>query len=217
MLKIAPSILAADLLQLGNEVKRMMDAGCDMIHVDVMDGHFVPNLSFGPGIVQQLHQAFPELRLDVHLMLEHPQRYLEVFAPYAWNVTVHSEIADPVDDVLREIHALGARAGLSLKPATSVEAIEHLLGQTDMVLIMTVEPGFGGQPFRFEMLEKIRRLARSGYPGLIEADGGIRMSNLQQLVDAGLNVAVMGTGLFRSADAKAEMRAIHALESREER
>ncbi len=212
MIKVAPSILAADMLNLERDVQRMADAGCDLLHVDVMDAHFVPNLSYGPAVVKQLHRRFPAMQLDVHLMMDNPEKYVQVFAESgAWNITIHAEIPGDAAALLREIRALGIRAGLSLKPGTPAEAVEKLLPLTDMVLVMTVEPGFGGQKFQEGMLDKLRALRCMGYTGLLEADGGVTKENLPRLRDSGLDVAVMGTAMFRSADPKGDMAAIHAL------
>lgn len=212
MIKVAPSILAADMLNLERDVQRMADAGCDLLHVDVMDAHFVPNLSYGPAVVKLLHRRFPDMKLDVHLMMDNPEKYVQVFAEAgAWNITIHAEIPGDAAALLREIRALGIQAGLSLKPGTPAEAVEKLLPLTDMVLVMTVEPGFGGQKFQEGMLDKLRALRCMGYAGLLEADGGVTKENLPRLRDSGLDVAVMGTAMFRSADPKGDMAAIHAL------
>ncbi len=211
MIRIAPSILAADQMHIADEIGRVIDAGCDLLHVDVMDGHFVPNLSFGPDMVREIHKAFPELKLDVHLMLDNPGRFISAFAPCAYGITVHAEIPDNVGDMLDFIHTEGCRAGLSLKPATPVESVMDLLPRTDMVLVMTVEPGFGGQPFRWDMISKIRRLRQMGFSGLIEADGGLTRDNLPALHDAGLDIAVMGTAIYRSDHLKDDILYIHSL------
>nr|SIP63361.1 Ribulose-phosphate 3-epimerase [uncultured bacterium] len=214
-MKIAPSILAADQLRLGEEVRRMIAAGCDLLHVDVMDAHFVPNMSFGPNTVEALHRAFPALPLDVHLMMDNPERYVEVFAEAgAWGITVHDEIAVDVGALLRRIRSLGCSAGLALKPMTPARAVRHLLRETDMVLVMTVEPGFGGQPFNGEMVHKLDDLRELGWNGLIEADGGLKAENLPLLASHGLDVAVMGTALFTSSDPEGDIRRFHAMGNR---
>lgn len=212
MIKIAPSILAADMLNLERDVQRIMDAGCDLLHVDVMDAHFVPNLSFGPAVTEQLHRRFPELKLDVHLMMDNPQKYAPTFARAgAWNITIHAEIPGDVQGYLRAIRKLGIKAGLSVKPGTSAESIRHLLDDADMVLVMTVEPGFGGQKFQTAMLDKLQALRDMGYKGLLEADGGVTLSNLPELKAHGLDVAVMGTAMFRSDDPRRDAALIHAM------
>lgn len=193
MIKVSPSILAADVLHMGRDVQRMVDAGCDLIHVDIMDAHFVPNLSYGPALVKALKDACT-VPLDVHLMMDNPEAYLETFiANGASILTVHAEIPGDVASVLRRIRALGAQAGLSVKPGTPAEAIRPFLPLCDLVLVMTVEPGFGGQAFMPGMIGKVSALRRMGFAGMIEADGGVSLQNLPALAEAGLDVAVMGT------------------------
>lgn len=211
MINVAPSILAADPLNMERDVQRMLDAGCDLLHVDIMDAHFVPNLSYGPALVQALHSRF-SLPLDVHLMMDNPSAYLDTFARAgAWGITIHAEIPEDVPGLLAHLRSLGVRTGLSIKPGTPVESIRPLLPLADMVLVMTVEPGFGGQKFQPAMLEKLRSLRAMGYTGLLEADGGVSLSNLPDLRAAGLDVAVMGTALYRSHDPKADISCIHRL------
>ena len=211
-MKVAPSILAADPLNMGSDVQRMVDAGTDWLHVDIMDAHFVPNLSFSPALTAALHKRFPALPLDVHLMMDNPEKYLDVFCDAGAAVlTIHAEIEADVAALLEKIRARGVKTGLSVKPGTPAEAVAHLLPHADMVLVMTVEPGFGGQKFNADMLEKLTDLRRMGYEGLLEADGGVGMGNAAILRAHGLDVAVMGTAMFGSADPKADMDAIHAL------
>ena len=211
-MKVAPSILAADPLNMERDVQRMIDAGTDWLHVDIMDAHFVPNLSFSPALTEALHKRFPDLPLDVHLMMDNPEKYIGVFCDAGASVlTIHAEIEGDVAEMLQQIRARGVMAGLSVKPGTPAEAIRHLLPHADMVLVMTVEPGFGGQKFNEDMLNKLDALHQMGYTGLLEADGGVSMSNIAILRQHGLDVAVMGTAMFRSADPKADMDAIHAL------
>lgn len=211
-MKVAPSILAADPLNMERDVQRMIDAGTDWLHVDIMDAHFVPNLSFSPALTAALHKRFPDLPLDVHLMMDNPEKYIDVFCDAGASVlTIHAEIDGDVTAMLQQIRARGVMAGLSVKPGTPAEAIRHLLSHADMVLVMTVEPGFGGQKFNEDMLNKLDALRQMGYTGLLEADGGVSMSNIATLHQHGLDVAVMGTAMFRSADPKADMDAIHAL------
>ena len=211
MIKVAPSILAADPLRMGEEVRRMMDAGCDWLHVDIMDGHFVPNLSFSPALVKAL-KPVSTVPLDVHLMMDEPGKYAEAFIKSGADIlTVHAEIAEDLPSLLKHIRALGAKASLALKPATTVASIRNLLPLCDMVLVMTVEPGFGGQSFREECTDKIAELRQLGYTGLIEADGGVSLNNLPLLKSKGLDVAVMGTALYRSASPKEDIAQIHSL------
>ena len=211
MIKVAPSILAADSLRMGEEVRRMMDAGCDWLHVDIMDGHFVPNLSFSPALVKAL-KPVATVPLDVHLMMDEPGKYAEAFIKSGADIlTVHAEIAEDLPSLLKHIRALGAKASLALKPATTVASIRNLLPLCDMVLVMTVEPGFGGQSFRAECTDKLAELRQLGYTGLIEADGGVSLNNLPLLKSKGLDVAVMGTALYRSASPKEDIAQIHSL------
>ena len=211
-MKVAPSILAADVLNMERDVQRMIDAGTDWLHVDIMDAHFVPNLSYSPALVAALHKRFPELPLDVHLMMDNPEKYVDVFCDAGASVlTIHAEIPGDAAALLEKIRARGVLAGLSVKPGTPAEAIRELLPLADMVLVMTVEPGFGGQKFNADMLSKMDDLRRMGYAGLLEADGGVSMKNAAILREHGLDVAVMGTAMFGSADPKKDMDAIHAL------
>lgn len=211
-MKVAPSILAADPLNMERDVQRMLDAGTDWLHVDIMDAHFVPNLSFSPALTRALRQRFPALPLDVHLMMDNPEKYIDAFCDAgASSLTIHAEIGADVAALLDSIRARSVLSGLSVKPATPVEAIRPLLPHADMVLVMTVEPGFGGQAFRADMLDKIGALRQMGYTGLIEADGGISMENVALLRQHGLDVAVMGTAMFRSKSPQADMALIHAL------
>ena len=212
MIKLAPSILAADPLALGEGARRMAEAGCDWLHVDVMDAHFVPNLSFGPDVVASLHKLLPDMPLDVHLMMDNPGRYIERFAKSgADGITVHAEIGGDLPALLGRIRELGCRPGLALKPATAPETVRELLPLCGLVLVMTVEPGFGGQKLMPETTEKLPALRALGFTGLLEADGGIHEGNLPQLIRLGLDVAVMGTGLFRSADPAADIAGMHRL------
>lgn len=212
MIELAPSLLAADLLRLETEIERMLQNGVKTLHFDVMDAHFVPNLSFGPALCQAIHTRFPECRLDVHLMMDNPLDYLSVFARAgAWAITLHREpLADP-RAAMREIRALGARAGLSVKPGTAVETLLPCMEEMDLALIMTVEPGFGGQKFKAEQAEKIRALRRAGFTGDISVDGGVSMENARMLVGAGASMLVMGTAYFKASDPAAVARAVREL------
>lgn len=212
MIKIAPSVLAADILHLQGDVKRLLDAGADLLHLDIMDAHFVPNLSFGPSLVAGLRRGFPDSFLDVHLMMSNPEDYLEAFRKAgASAITVHVEIGAAAEDCLKAIRGFGLMAGLSLKPGTPVEALKPLLPLCDLVLIMSVEPGFGGQKMMPETLPKGRELREMGFEGRIAVDGGITADNAQQAIAQGIDCLVMGTGLFKAEDPAAEIARVRAL------
>ena len=201
MIKLAPSLLAADLLHLGQDIQGMLDHGVDQLHFDVMDAHFVPNLSFGPSLCEAVHRTFPRVILDVHLMMDNPEKYLDAFVGAgSSSITVHREIAMEPDTILPIIRKKGVKAGLSLKPGTPAEALIPYLDLMDLALVMTVEPGFGGQKFMPEQVEKIRFLRQSGYRGDIAVDGGVNMENAPLLLEAGANILVMGTAYFRAED-----------------
>ena len=209
MIKIAPSILAADPLHLGRDIERAAAAGCDWIHVDVMDAHFVPNLAYTPETVRGIRKIV-SIPIDVHLMMDHPETLLDAFLQAgADNVTIHAEIASDIPSLLKHIREAGAAAGIALRPGTPMEAILPYIDQTDLVLAMTVEPGFGGQKLDERVIDKIRAIRDTGYQGEIEADGGIREDNLKTLTDNGLTVAVMGTALFRCGDLQASIAKLH--------
>lgn len=210
MAKIAPSILAADTMRMGEAARKIRDTGCDYVHFDVMDGVFVPNISFGPSLLKDM-KAEVLLYFDVHLMLIDPLRYVDVFADNgASGITVHVE-AQHCQESLQQIRARGLRAGVSLKPGTPAQTLTDMLDLLDLVLIMTVEPGFGGQQLNPAMYAKIAELRAMGYHGEIEVDGGVTAENAPLLVQSGADTLVMGTTFFRAADADALVRQVHAL------
>jgi ribulose-phosphate 3-epimerase len=203
---VAPSILAADLSQLAAEVHRVEEAGADWIHCDIMDGHFVDNISFGPAIVSFVRKS-TKLPLDVHLMIEHADHYVPRFVEAGANsITVHAEYEarHDVPKTLKQIREAGCGVGLTLNPETPFESVEPFLDRIDLLLVMTVHPGFGGQPFRAEMMEKVRRARawqRSRQANLnVEVDGGINPETARISIENGANVLVAGTSIFRAKD-----------------
>ena len=201
---VSPSILAADFANLENQLKAASDAGAQLIHLDVMDGHFVPNISFGPPVISSLRSK-SEAVFDAHLMISHPQKYIEDFHKAGCDhITFHLESDCDAQAVIDQIHALGMSAGLSIKPGTDPETVLPYLDKIEMLLIMTVEPGFGGQSFMPEMLERItlsREHAAKVNPGLhIQVDGGIKAVNASLVKDAGANCLVAGTAFFKHPD-----------------
>jgi len=204
MKKIAPSILSADFSRLGDEIRAVEDAGADMIHVDVMDGHFVPNITIGPPVVASIKKV-TRLPLDVHLMIEDPDRYIRDFAEAGSDIiTVHAEAAVHLHRTVHLIRELGAQAGVSVNPATPLAGIEEILPDIDLLLIMTVNPGFGGQAFIEGMLPKIQKaramLDRLPSDALLEVDGGITLRNIEAVKEAGADLFVAGSAIFLSGD-----------------
>ncbi len=200
--KIAPSILSADFARLGEEVRAIDAAGCDWVHVDVMDGHFVPNLTIGPVVVGAV-RPYTNKPFDVHLMIDPAQPYLADFAAAGADIiTVHAEADRHLDRSLQVIRSLGKRAGVSLNPGTPVSAIEHVLHRLDLILVMSVNPGFGGQGFIEPMLEKIRQMRAliGERPILLEVDGGVNASTAPKVIAAGADVLVAGTAVFGEDD-----------------
>jgi len=206
MVKIAPSILSADFSRLGEEVKAVEEAGADWIHVDVMDGKFVPNITVGPMVVESLRKV-TELPLDVHLMIEDADRYIEDFASAGSDIiSVHVEACPHLHRTIQRIKETGARAGVVLNPATTVFALDEIIEQVDMVLLMSVNPGFGGQKFIGSVLSKIQLLRNtldeSGVELDIQVDGGVKPDNAGTIKKAGANVLVAGSAIFGSDDYK---------------
>jgi len=208
--QIAPSILSADFSRLGEEVGAVEKAGADVIHVDVMDGHFVPNITIGPLVVKGL-KKLTSLPLDVHLMIERPERYVEAFAEAGsdW-ITIHAEVCSRLKAMVKRIRQLRVRPGIVLKPATSLKVLYPVLDDLDLVLIMSVNPGFGGQSFIPSTLKKIGGLRkivdRDGYRLEIEVDGGIKIENIGEVAKAGGDIFVVGTGIFKTRDYEETVR-----------
>ncbi len=203
-IKLAPSVLAADYARLGEQVREVAAAGADYIHVDVMDGRFVPNISIGPLVVEALRRA-TELPLDVHLMIEEPERHIEAFAKAGASIlTVHPEASPHVHRLVQMIKGLGVRSGVALNPASPLCLIEEVLAEVDLVLLMTVNPGWGGQAFLPSVLPKMRRLRRmldeQGLAAELEVDGGITAETAPLVVEAGARVLVAGSAVFQQAD-----------------
>ena len=206
MFELAPSILSANFSKLGEDVSSIEKGGADLIHVDVMDGHFVPNISFGAAVMKSLNGK-TELPYDVHLMIENPDKYLEDFVTDKTEyITVHQEACIHLHRTVQHIKGLGIKAGVSINPATSLTMIEEILDDIDLVLIMSVNPGFGGQKFIPSALSKIERLAKireeRGLKFKIEVDGGVTLNNAAQIANAGADILVAGSAVFGADDCK---------------
>ena len=203
-IQISPSILSADFSQLGTEIKRLEEGGADMIHVDVMDGHFVPNLTIGPPVIKALRKQC-SLKFDVHLMISPVHKYIESYAEAGADIiTIHPEATDNLETSILKIKQLNKKVGVSLNPESKIDLILDFLDKIDLVLIMSVNPGFGGQKFMPEVLEKIKKLSKiqdeRNLNFDIEIDGGINFENYKKAIDAGANILVSGTTIFKSND-----------------
>lgn len=210
MVLIAPSILSADLSRLKEEIIALEKAGADMIHIDVMDGHYVPNLTFGPLIVKAVREH-TKLPIDVHLMVTDPDNMLEWFANAGADIiTIHAEVCSHLDCTLQQIRKLGKKAGVSLNPSTSEKALEYVLDKLDLVLVMSVNPGFGGQAFIPEQLSKISKIKemRGGRAFQIEVDGGINALTAAECISSGADILVAGSSVFARGDYKNNINAL---------
>ena len=203
-IQISPSILSADFSQLGSEIKRLIDAGADMVHVDVMDGHFVPNLTIGPPVIKALKKN-SSIPFDVHLMISPVHKYIEAFANAGADIiTIHPEATEDLQNSINKIKELKKKVGISLNPETKIDVVKKFLNQIDLILIMSVNPGFGGQKFMPKVLNKIKDLVdirkKEGINFDIEIDGGINFENSKLAIEAGANILVSGTTIFKSND-----------------
>ncbi|MGL5650817.1 MAG: ribulose-phosphate 3-epimerase [Paraclostridium sp.] len=210
MIKMAPSILSADFARLLEDVKKVERAGCEYLHIDVMDGHFVPNITLGPAIVKSLRKDV-NMVFDAHLMIENPDNYIKDFVDAGCDmIVVHEEACTHLHRTIQNIKSFNVKAGVALNPATPIENIKYILNDVDMVLIMTVNPGFGGQSFIGTMIDKIKELKalidEKGLDVDIQVDGGIKPSNVSEVVKAGANVIVAGSAIFNSDDIEATVK-----------
>ena len=215
MVRIAPSLLAADFARLGEEVRAVAEAGADWLHLDIMDGHFVPNISFGPGLVRALRRN-ASIPFDVHLMIAPADPYLEAFAAAGANlISLHPEAGPHLHRSLQTIKALGCQAGVVLNPATPVAALDHVLELCDLILVMSVNPGFGGQSFLTSQLDKIatlrRRIDASGRSIALQVDGGVTAATAPRCIAAGADVLVAGTAVFGQPDYQAAIAALRGV------
>ena len=220
MKQIAPSILSADFARLEEEIGRVEEAGADIIHIDVMDGHFVPNITIGPAVVASIRRV-TRLPFDVHLMIENPERYIDAFVGAGSDyITVHAEASSHLHRTLSLIREAGVKAGLSLNPATSLSCVEEVIGDLDLLLVMTVNPGFGGQQFITTVLPKVERaraLIDARAPDvLLEVDGGITPDNIADVSEAGADIFVAGSSIFQSHDYRRTIAAMKGMLSTHE-
>ena len=201
---ISPSVLAADFSKLGEEIQLVSEEGADLIHLDVMDGHFVPNLSFGADIIKGI-RGFSNLPFDVHLMIENPEHYVDAYVEAGANfITVHPEATSHIHSVLQKIHKAGVKTGIALNPGTPIEALENVIDIIDLILVMTVNPGFGGQSFLSSQLPKVSKIRTiiddGGHSIDLSVDGGINPITAKLAIDAGANILVAGTSIFKAGD-----------------
>lgn len=201
---ISPSVLAADFSKLGEEIQLVSEEGADLIHLDVMDGHFVPNLSFGADVIKGI-RGFSNLPFDVHLMIENPEHYVDAYVEAGANfITVHPEATPHIHSVLQKIHKAGVKTGIALNPGTPIEALENVIDIIDLILVMTVNPGFGGQSFLSSQLPKISKIRTiiddGGHSIDLSVDGGINPITAKLAIDAGANILVAGTSIFKAGD-----------------
>lgn len=203
MIKLSPSLLASDFMNMGADIKAIENAGCPYVHIDVMDGHFVPNINFGPGIVSAI-KPITNMVLDVHLMISNPEKYIDMFLDAGSDIiTVHAECVTDFDYIYDTVKKSGKKIAMSINPGTDISALEPYADKLDMILVMSVNPGFGAQSFIESSIEKIANL-RKKYPEIdIEVDGGIKLNNVHKVIEAGANVIVAGSAVFGSDNVEA--------------